>query len=159
HLALHQSRYVEPARVNSVVGSAAHLRAAERIAERSITLARDPQGRIPLDPRTVRRLAVIAFSAPEDLTAGRAFAAELRTIFGGGVEFVRLDEQRDAAAFDDAVQRATNAETVIFAPFLMPISGQGHLRLPPRAESLAARLRATGRPLIVAGFGDPYAPA
>lgn len=159
HLALHQSRYVEPARVNSVVGSAAHLRAAERIAERSITLARDPQGRIPLDPRNVRRLAVIAFSAPEDLTAGRAFAAELRTIFGGGVEFVRLDEQRDAAAFDDAVQRATNAETIIFAPFLMPISGQGHLRLPPRAESLAARLRATGRPLIVAGFGDPYAPA
>jgi len=158
-LELHQSRYVEPARVNAVVGSAAHLRAAARIAERSITLARDPQGRVPLDPRTVRRLAVIAFSAPEDLTAGRAFAAELREIYGEGVEFVRLDEQRDGAAFDDAVQRATGAEVIIFAPFLMPISGQGHLRLPERAETLAARLRASGRPLIVAGFGDPYAPA
>lgn len=158
-LGLHHSRYVEPALVNAVVGSAAHVRAAERIAERSITLARDDEGRIPLDPRRVSRLAVVAFSAPEDLTAGRAFAAALREIYGAGVDFVRLDEERDARAFDDAVQRAASAEAIIFAPFLMPISGQGHLRLPQRAEEVAARLRATGRPLIVVGFGDPYAPA
>ncbi|MHB1168490.1 MAG: glycoside hydrolase family 3 N-terminal domain-containing protein [Longimicrobiales bacterium] len=158
-LDLQRSRYVEPARVNALVGSAAHIRAAERIAELSITLARDPEGHVPLDPRTVSRLAVVAFSAPEDLTAGRAFAAALGEIYGDGVDFVRLDEQREQGAFDDAVQRASRAEAIIFAPFLMPISGQGHLRLPERAEQIAARLKATGRPLIVVGFGDPYAPA
>ena len=159
HLGLHRERLVAPGLVGSIVGAPEHTRAADVIAERSITLVRDAGGIVPLDPRTVHRIAVIAFTDPSDLTAGRAFAAELTSIYGSGVEFVRLDGERAEDQFDDAVRRAASADAIVFAPFLMPISGRGDLRLPMRAEALVARLRALGRPMVVAGFGDPYAPA
>ncbi len=158
-VALHQERAVAPTLVNATVAAPAHVRAAEHIAERSMTLVRDPRGVLPLDPRTVRRLTVIAYTAPQDLVAGRAFAAELESIYGSGVEFMRLDEDHSATGYDEAVMHASQADAVVFAPFLMPVSGQGFLRLPERAAELASRLRATGRPLVVVGFGDPYAPA
>ena len=53
-------------------------RTAALLAARSLTLVRDPADQIPLDPRQYRRIAVIAFSATNDLGAGRALNAELR---------------------------------------------------------------------------------
>ena len=61
-------------RVNDVVGSPAHEDAAALAAERSITLARDSASVLPLDPRTTRSLAVIAFGSPNDVNAGKTLA-------------------------------------------------------------------------------------
>ena len=48
---------------------------------RSLTLARDSARILPLDPRRIHSLAVVAFSAPMDVRAGAALAAELRRIY------------------------------------------------------------------------------
>src|SRR5690606_28718078 len=45
------------------------------------------------------------------------------------------------------------------ATFLMPISGQGHLTVPPGAAEVAGRLRSASRRMMVTAFGDPYGPA
>ncbi|MBR9991222.1 MAG: serine hydrolase, partial [Gemmatimonadetes bacterium] len=54
---------------------------------------------------------------------------------------------------------AQRADAVVFATFLMPISGQGHLTVPAEATALAARLKTASRRMVVAAFGDPYGPA
>ncbi|MGH7444000.1 MAG: glycoside hydrolase family 3 N-terminal domain-containing protein, partial [Longimicrobiales bacterium] len=58
HVGLHEEYAVAPSLVSTIVGAPEHVRAAELIAERSITLVRDPRGVLPLDPRSVHRLAV-----------------------------------------------------------------------------------------------------
>jgi beta-N-acetylhexosaminidase len=156
---LHRGRLVELENVSRVVASPEHEIVAADIAARSMTLARDSGSLLPLDPRRVRDLFVVAYSAPGDVRAGAALAAELRAIYGSGVSFMRIDEQTSDAARDSAWMRARQAEATIMATFLMPISGQGHLSVPPDAHRLAAQLRAASRRMMVVSFGDPYGPA
>jgi beta-glucosidase-like glycosyl hydrolase/CubicO group peptidase (beta-lactamase class C family) len=158
-LGLHRDRNVDVAKINEVVAAPEYEDAAAVVAARSITLVRDDGNRIPLDPRWNRRVAVIAFSAPTDLGAGRALSAELRSIYGRGVTFMRLDENVNNTAFENAIQQAGNADAIVFATFLMPISGQGHIQVPQRANEAATRLAQLNKPTVVVAFGDPYGPA
>jgi beta-N-acetylhexosaminidase len=156
---LHRERQVAVADVSRVIASPEHEIVAADIAARSITLARDAASLLPLDPRTVRDVFVVAYSAPDDVRAGAALAAELRAIYGSGVSFMRIDERTSDAVRDSAWMRARQAEITIMATFLMPISGQGHLSVPPDAQRLGALLRAASRRMMVVSFGDPYGPA
>lgn len=158
-LGLHRERLVALDKVNDIVASPAHEAAAALIAQKSITLLRDAGNIVPLDARKTRSLAVIAYSAPNDIGAGRTLGAQLRAIYGQRVSFIRLDETMAPDAFDRAVQQAQSADAVVFATFLMPISGQGHIRVPPRSQEIAARIAQVGKPAIVVSFGDPYGPA
>ncbi len=157
-LGLDRQRQVDVSSVNAVVAAPAHERLAAEIAERSITLARDERGVVPLDPRRVSTLYVIAFSAANDVAAGRTLAAQLGRIYSS-VRLVRLDESLDQSAYDAAVLQAARADAVVFATFLMPISGQGHIRVPPRAQQLAQRIAALRKPTVTVSFGDPYGPS
>jgi beta-N-acetylhexosaminidase len=158
-LGIHRERFVDVAQVNQRVASAAHEAVAARIAEKSIVLVRDQANLVPLDPARVRSLALITFGTPNDVNAGRGLASQLRAIYGQGVTHARLDESLNEDAFERAVASALTADVTVFAVFLMPISGEGHLRLPVRADQLAARLALTGKPVLVVSFGDPYAAA
>jgi beta-N-acetylhexosaminidase len=158
-LGLNRERFVDLQKVNDVVASPAHERAAAVIAEKSLTLMRDANNLLPLDPRNVRRIAVVMYSAANDIGAGRTLSNQLRSIYGPGVSSIRLDESETPEAFDRAVNMAQNADVVIFATFLMPISGQGHIRVPAKAADIAARIAQTGKPSMVVSFGDPYGPA
>ena len=157
-LGLHRNRLVDVDSVNQIVASPVHERAAADIARRSITLARDPTNLIPVDPRVTATVNVIAFSAVNDIGAGRAFAAALRRSFER-VHFTRLDESMNAAAFDAAVEQAATADLTIFTTFLMPISGQGHIAVPKAAGELAQRVADRAKKVITVSFGDPYGPA
>ena len=158
HLGLQRQRLVALDSVNAIVAAPEHERMAALIAQRSITLARDSGNLVPFDARRVRSVAVIAFSAPNDLNAGRALAAELRRAFTD-VQLFRLDESLSADRFDQAVNAAGRADAIIFATFLMPISGQGHIAVHASAAQLATRVRALNRPVVTVSFGDPYGPA
>lgn len=157
-IGLHRRRLVDPDSVNVIVAAPRHEAVAANMAARSLTLARDAAGLMPLDPIRIRSLAVIAFSAANDLRAGRALAAELRHFYNQ-VHFVRLDETMSAAAFDAAIQQASAAEATVLATFLMPISGQGHIRVPERAAILADSLARRTSRVITVSFGDPYGPS
>jgi CubicO group peptidase (beta-lactamase class C family) len=157
-MGLNAERMVAPGLVASLVATPEHVGAAERIAERAITLARDVRRVVPLDPRTVRRLQVIAFGPPGAVNVGSALHASLDSIYGAGVALTQLDETRDANAFDQAVRAAADADAVVFAAFAGP-SSEHSTRLPDVAVQLVSRLQATERPLVVLGFGDPYGPA
>jgi beta-glucosidase-like glycosyl hydrolase/CubicO group peptidase (beta-lactamase class C family) len=157
-LGLVRHRLVDVNAVHRIVAAPEHEALAAEIAQRSITLARDAAGHLPLDPRRMQTLAVIAFSAPNDVGAGRTLATELGRLYST-LLFTRLDESVEGRLFDEAVQQAARADAVILATFLMPISGQGHIRVPPRAEQLAQRLVELGKPMVTLAFGDPYGPA
>jgi beta-N-acetylhexosaminidase len=156
---LHRQRHVALENVSRVVASPEHEIVAADIAARSLTLARDSARLLPLDPRRVRDLLVVAYTAPDDVRAGAALAAELRSIYGSGVAFMRIDENSSLELRDSAWARARRADATIFATFLQPISGQGHLTVPPGTRDLAGRLNAVSSRMMVISFGDPYGSA
>jgi beta-glucosidase-like glycosyl hydrolase/CubicO group peptidase (beta-lactamase class C family) len=158
-LGLHRDRSVALDSVSLIVGAPEHEIVAADIAARSLTLARDSGGYLPLDPRRIKKLNVIAFSEPSDTRAGLVLADELRRLYGRGVDFVRLDNDMVPAAFDSAIARAASTDATILATFLTPLPGHGKLIVPERARRLAGALRGAAQRMVVVSFGDPYGPS
>jgi beta-N-acetylhexosaminidase len=91
---LHQDRFVDLEAVERTVAIRAHTDVAREIAERSITLARDRTGLVPL-AADARRLLVVNYAEAVNPIAGRTFVAAL------------ADPGRDASrSHADAVRRA-----------------------------------------------------
>jgi beta-N-acetylhexosaminidase len=91
---LHQDRFVDLEAVERTVAIRAHTDVAREIAERSITLARDRTGLLPL-AADARRILVVNYAEAVNPIAGRTFVAAL------------TDPGRDASrSHADAVRRA-----------------------------------------------------
>jgi beta-N-acetylhexosaminidase len=155
-LGLHRSRYVPLDSVRVVVGDSSHAAAAQRAAERSITLVKDSLGALPLG-RMNRGARVLSVTVARraDLGAGVAFNAELRRHFGAiRTEFVAAE---DAGTNFWRLQQAADSADVTVVSSYMAQSWDAATSAAPRAfvdfvRALAAR---GARPVVVA-FGNPY---
>ncbi len=138
------------------VGNPAHQRVADELAARSLVLARDGAHVLPLDPRRVRSVAVVALAARTDLNAGKSLTEELERIYGSAREW-RLYPGAPQAEVDAALDGAARADAVVVGTFFGPVAGQGYLQGPGLQET-TRRIQAAGKPVVVVSFGDPYAP-
>jgi beta-N-acetylhexosaminidase len=155
-LGLHQHRTVALDSVARIVGAPEHEIVGAHIAGRTLTLVRDSAALLPLDPRRVQSLVAIVYTGRDDVQGGAEFAAELGRIYGRAVTFYRIDDRTAESVHDSAVARARRADATIFATFLAPVAGQGHLAVPEPARRLAGRLHEGARRLVVVSFGDPF---
>jgi beta-N-acetylhexosaminidase len=154
---LQHERMVNAAALPGVLGSAEHARLADELAARSLVLVRDPAQVLPLDPRRVRSIALIALAGPPDVEVEPLVAA-LRREYGDVLHTV-LDDDATPRQINTAVTLARRADAVLLASLRAPTVGLGPIALPGYAADLARRLGATERPVVVLSFGDPFAPA
>ena len=151
---LHESRLVDLEAVDDIVGTRAHTEVAQRIAERSITLARDPRGLVPL-AASARRILLITYAGATDPIAGRVFAGALRDE-GREVTPMRVDNRSSQQELDEVRARAASADVVIAATFVAPLEGAGSVGTGGGYAQLVQDLSLAGRPVIAVSFGSPY---
>jgi beta-N-acetylhexosaminidase len=126
---------------------------AERIAERSITLAKDSLSTVPLRASRPRVLS-ITVSTRADLGAGTAFDAELRR--GTDLRSMWVDAADPAAAMARVSIAADSADYVIVGSY----TGKGTVVAStnvaePLVELVRAVVQRQPRTVVVA-FGNPY---
>ena len=151
---LHEERLVDLERVANAVGIRAHTGLARTIAERSITLARDAKGLVPL-AADARRLLVLTYAGANDPIAGRGFAAAMRA-GGRSVQIVRVDARSTPAELETLRLRADSVDAVIAATFVAPLEGAGTVATESGFASLVQSLALAGKPVIAVSFGSPY---
>ena len=146
-------RTVELEAVDDLVGRRAHQQLAQAVAERSITLARDERGMVPLTPGA--RILSVTYAEAVDLTAGRAFDRELGRL-GFRVIPVRVDPQTPAEAYARIHALADSADVVLASAYVQPREHAGTVGarggFPRFVETLAAR----GGRVAAVSFGSPY---
>src|SRR5262245_38712584 len=157
-LGLHVKRVVDLNEVDRVVSNPRFNEIAQQIADHSITLVRDEQKLLPIDPKgTKGRLLNITFTDEEDRAIVKVFADELRSRASQSEsllldhlatesEVARLLERLDEGKFD----------TVILSIAVRARSGKGSVALPPIGKRLSDELIKRKLPLIVLSFGNPY---
>jgi beta-N-acetylhexosaminidase len=150
---LHRTARVDAAAVAGAVGTAENREVARRVAERSITLARDRSGLVPLRPGA--RVLHVTYTSNGQGASGAVLNAELAA---GGltiVEHARVGPGTPAARFDALRERAAGADLVIasvaIAPFQYRELGIGG-GFGPFVEAIAS----SGRPVIAVSLGSPY---
>ena len=148
------SRFVPLDSVDRVVGVRAHTELAREIARRSLTLARDPDGLVPL-PAGVRRILAITYAEANDPAAGLGFAAALASS-GRVVQSARVDPRTTAEEFAMLRAAADSADVVVLAAFVAPLERSGTIEARGGVPAFAAELAAAGRPVVLVSFGSPY---
>ena len=153
-LGLYRNRYVSLDRVNQIVGSGVHLAFADTAASRSITLVRDEDRLVPMDPRSLDLTVHVRYAPSTRLWANRAFSPGLLER-GVDVVEIQLDERSGSEAYALAVEALEDADRVIVSAYVSPSAGSGPGALPELFKQLVAA-SVESHPTVVLSFGNPY---
>ncbi|WP_330457960.1 glycoside hydrolase family 3 protein [Streptomyces sp. NBC_00820] len=137
--------------VDRVVGTAAHLAAADRIAERTTTLLVNEGGTLPLDRRRVPRVLVVgADPASPSGTTGppTGVLAAALTELGFTATALSTGTAPSAATIAKAVTAAQGADAVVVGTYNLTASSS--------QLTLVRQLLATGRPVVAVAIRNPY---
>ncbi|HEY0018670.1 MAG TPA: glycoside hydrolase family 3 N-terminal domain-containing protein [Longimicrobium sp.] len=142
---------VDPAAVAGSVATEAHREVARTVAARSITLARDRDGAVPL--RRDARVLHVTY-ADGNGSAGGVLQRELAA---GGVraEHVRVGPGTPASTFASLRSRAAAADVVIASIAIAPFQYRS-LGVSGGTPAFVEALAASGKPVIAVSLGSPY---
>jgi beta-N-acetylhexosaminidase len=153
-IGLPQSKLVDINALRFLVGDSASAQIARRIAEKSITLAKDSLRQIPIASRTARVLS-ITLARRADLSAGVAFNAELRSgLTNLRTEFVATED--GALNYPRLLAAADSADVVIIGSYIGHNWDAVTANAPGVFAGFVESLVARGRKPIVVAFGNPY---
>ncbi|MCI3276610.1 glycoside hydrolase family 3 protein [Streptomyces cylindrosporus] len=150
-LGLFEKPYVSRAGVDRVVGTDAHLAAADRIAERTTTLLVNKGGLLPLSRRTRKKVLVVgADPASPSGTTGppTGVLATALTELGFTATALSTGTAPSAAAIAKAVAAAQEADAVVIATYNVTAGSS--------QKTLAEQLVATGKPVVAVAVRNPY---
>ena len=137
--------------VDRTVGTAAHLAAADRIAERTTTLLVNKAGLLPLSRRTHRKILVVgADPASPSGTTGppTGVLATALTELGFTATALSTGTAPSAATVAAAVAAAQDADAVV--------AGTYNVTAGSSQRTLVEQLAATGRPVVAVAIRNPY---
>ena len=138
----------------TIVGTRRFQDAADDIAARSVTLARDTTGIVRAWRGRRGRLGLIAYADEQNGGFGQRFAEILRQN-GDSVDYFRLWPMSGTPSYDSARTVIARNPNVVFASGVRPISWRGNIALP---DSLAQLIMVTDslKPAVLISFGSPY---
>ncbi|MFD8721314.1 glycoside hydrolase family 3 protein [Streptomyces sp. NPDC059629] len=143
--------YVHAKDVGRVVGTAQHLAAADRIAERTTTLLVNEGGLLPLSRRIHGKVLVVgADPASPSGTTGppTGVLAAALTELGFSASALSTGTEPSAEAVDQAVAAARGVDAVVVGTYNVT-AGSGQ-------QLLVEQLLATGRPVVAVAMRNPY---
>ncbi|MEP0548705.1 MAG: glycoside hydrolase family 3 protein [Rhodothermales bacterium] len=156
---LHEERLVALDAVDRAVGVRAHHAFAREVAERSLTLARDADGLVPI-PAAARRVLSITYAEADDLLAGRVFDGVLSAAATDGVGRTVASIRADARTMPHEIEalraQAEDADLVVVSMYVSPRNYQGSVAAEGAFSRFVEALAASGTPTVVVSFGSPY---
>jgi len=156
-LGLDRQRLVDLDSVRAIVGSAAHLSAAAQTAERSITLAKDSLGLVPVvhDGAPAPRVLSITIATRTDLPAGQTFDAQLRSVLPS-LRSELVNPENPSPDFDRLLALADSSDITIVGSYLATGTTVSNASAPqPIARFIDDVVARHPRTVLVA-FGNPY---
>ncbi|MER6422366.1 glycoside hydrolase family 3 N-terminal domain-containing protein [Streptomyces sp. NPDC001137] len=150
-LRLFDEPYVSRKGVDRTVGTAEHLAAADRIAERTTTLLVNTGGLLPLSRLTHRKILVVgADPASPSGTTGppTGVLASALTELGFTATALSTGTAPSAATVAAAVAAAQDADAVVVGTYNVTAGSS--------QRTLVEQLAATGRPVVAIAIRNPY---
>ncbi len=154
-LGLHLSRIVPVDRIDEIVADPENQALAQAIADRSITLLRDDDHVLPMDPRALRRIYSIVLSSDLEVSPASVFQTELRKRFLT-VSSTAVDPRTSDELVSRIVKAASDSDVIVLSTVVRVVSGRGNVRLPESQRGLIDKLLTSGKPVVWLAFGNPY---
>ncbi|HEX9220087.1 MAG TPA: glycoside hydrolase family 3 N-terminal domain-containing protein [Gemmatimonadaceae bacterium] len=152
---LRTGRLVDLNAIDRIVDIPAHTSIAEEVAERSITLAQDKMGLVPVSIDSTRTILSITYADPADLVAGRAFNSAIAERLPQ-TQTVRVDSRTTDAEYTALAAQADSASLLVVSAYVSPRAFTGSVATQGAFAQFVEKLALSGKPIIVLSFGSPY---
>ncbi len=153
-LGLHKKRLVDLETLSAKFGQPDFIRQAQDIADRGVTLLRDTPHLLPLDATRPTRALLVNIAADPDPYPGEDLEREIRwrvdslQVVRTDTTFVKVETVK--------LPPPESYDVAIAALFVRVADRKGTVGLPDEQAALVSQLLATGKPTVVACFGNPY---
>ncbi|GGJ17050.1 glycoside hydrolase family 3 protein [Streptomyces brasiliensis] len=150
-LGLFDDPYISDSHIDHVVGTAVHLAAADKIAERTTTLLVNEGGLLPLSRRIHKKVLVVgADPASPSGTTGppTGVLAAALTELGFSASALSTGTAPSATTVNNAVSAAQGVDAVVVATYNVTAGNS--------QKTLVERLVATGKPVVAVAVRNPY---
>ncbi len=140
--------------IDSVVNIPEHAAIAKEIAERSITLARDNSGLVPLKVED-KRILSITYAGISDPLAGRIFNEELAAA-GKSVRRVSVDARTSESEWAALRASADSFDLVLASAYVVPVESAGSVEIRGGFPGFIESVAKSGRRIAAISLGSPY---
>ena len=158
-LGLDKNRLVDITKLDRVLGSAEHQRAARQIIENAITLVRDKRDVLPLKLTPEKKVLFITMvdnsEGWRDGVPGRAFYAGLSARHPKTTN-VYVTDKTSPAEFDLIRKLAAFSDIVIVNGFIRVSSFKGSIDMTEGEINLLKHFSAIDKPFVFVLYGSPY---
>ena len=154
-LRLDKNRYPDIDRINKYINSKPHIRLAEEIAEKSITLVKNNGNIIPVDPEKIGRVASIALSDGTENNTDLLFQKLVEGNFATARTMV-LNKKSRHRDYQKALRLARSADLIILPSYLRTKAYQGTVDMSDENKSFIDKVLKLKSPSILISFGNPY---
>jgi beta-N-acetylhexosaminidase len=152
-LGLAKSKLVDLTQLPKRIDTPESNAAAQRIADRSVTLVRNESGLIPLRDATGTVFYTLAESTAS--TEGNAFMTALRAR-APQAEVVRAASSMSESEMENLLARGSSARQFVIAAFASVAPSRGTAALSGFLPKLVEELIATKKPVAFIAMGNPY---
>ena len=143
-LGLTKNRFVDLAKVNSLIEQPQNVAEANRTAEKSITLLRNDGKIFPLNKQIAAKTLFVVIAADDDATEGATFVPEVQKR-AANAKFVRLDPRSTSDEYAKVLSDAKNYDQIILAPFVKRAAAKGTVALPENQAAFVKQMLAVKR--------------
>ncbi len=154
-LGLQQRRTVSISRIGDIVASPQSEKLAQDIADQSITVVRDKQSLLPLNPAGDLKLFSLVLASDLESSPGSVFQAELRKRFPS-LRTAWANARVSPDLLEDIEKAAGRSDVVLCSTLVRLSSGSNNVSIPGTQRPIFQKLLASGKPLIWISFGNPY---
>ncbi|HEX2867097.1 MAG TPA: glycoside hydrolase family 3 N-terminal domain-containing protein [Ignavibacteriales bacterium] len=153
-LHLDQNRYVDIDTVTRFLNKRSHIRLAQDIADKSITMVKNTGNLLPLDPAKYSTTACITLS---DLSAPAPYYFEqlVKEKFNN-VRMVSLGRKSTGREFNEAMEAVRNSDLVLVPMFVRVRAYTGSIDMPEEEAKLVKALAELNKPVVFMSMGNPY---
>lgn len=152
-LGLDKARLVDVRAIGRAIDSSEDEKAAQEIADRSVTLVRNAEGTLPARNPNAESLWILTESKRSD--EGKRLMEELRRR-GSKMNVALLNPAMSRDEMDRAVEAASGSGGVVVAAFAALTSYRGDAALPGEYPALLEKLLTGKAPVTLAAIGSPY---
>ncbi len=140
--------------LDKIINSKAHQAEADRIARESITILKDQNNLLPLDPTRYKNVLLISVADNEEGNTGSFFARSLRD-YHPNVTFSVFDNRSDDNDVQKIIQQAQSADLIIIGSFISLRFAES-IQLPKKHSAFLNKIMTLNKNTVLTMFGNPY---
>lgn len=150
---IHKNRFVNLDNLDLVLNKKSHKRLAQAIADKSITLLKNRNDVIPVNPEKYRSASVI-FMSDSKYSAGSAMGDLLKEKFRN-LKSTTLNRKSSKTDYKNALAMAGGSDLVL-VPIFSRARTSGNTQLPENQVQFVKNISALDIPVVVMSMGNPY---